>query len=261
VCVLSDATVKARLSHVPTSNSPRPVPNLHTAAQPRADYRRWVPNALTGLRLLIAIAFFVLLSVWNYPARMLLDLPAVEGRKLVTPIHPVWPYLIAAALFGLAALTDALDGPLARRWKTVSKFGRVMDPFADKVLVVGAFIMLAGPTFGVDVEGQPPFQVSGITSWMVVIILGRELLVTSIRSVMEESGVDFSARLSGKLKMVVQACVIPFILIMLGITVVGRGTWGRLIIDIAAYTTVAITVLSGIPYIRGAIAASAWNKS
>ena len=131
-----------------------------------------------------------------------------------------------------------------------------MDPFADKVLVVGAFIMLAGPTFGYDVPGQPPFQVSGVTSWMVVIILGRELLVTSIRSVMEQSGVDFSARLSGKIKMILQACVIPFILIMLGITEVDRGHWGRWVIDTSVYITVAVTVISGVPYFRHGLKAA-----
>lgn len=211
------------------------------------DYRRWVPNALTGSRLLFAAAFFVLLSVWNYPARDL----------VITPRHPVWPYLWAAALFGLAAVTDAIDGPLARRWKTVSKFGRVMDPFADKVLVVGAFIMLAGPTFGIEIPGRPQFQVSGITSWMVVVILGRELLVTSIRSVMEQDGLDFSASASGKAKMVVQACVIPFILVVLGITPVDHGSWGRIVIDIAAWLTVGITILSGIPYVSRAIKVAA----
>lgn len=188
----------------------------------------------------------MLLSVWNYPARTL----------LVTPIHPVWPYLIAAVLFGLAAVTDAIDGPLARRWKTTSKFGRVMDPFADKVLVVGAFIMLAGPTFGVDIEGQPPYQVSGVTSWMVVVILGRELLVTTMRSVMEQSGVDFSAMWAGKAKMVLQACVIPFILLMLGVTEVGRGTWGRSVIDAVVYLTVAVTIVSGVPYVLSGLRAA-----
>lgn len=208
-----------------------------------SDYRRWVPNGLTGLRLVIAAAFFIILSVWSYPARDL----------LVTPRHPVWPYLLSAALFGLAALTDAIDGPLARRWKVVTKFGRIMDPFADKVLVVGGFIMLAGPTFGIDTPGSPSYQVSGVTSWMVVIILGRELFVTSLRSVLESDGHDFSANWSGKAKMVVQACVIPFILVMLGITEVGPGTWGRRIIDIAVYVTVFVTVLSALPYISSAI--------
>ena len=226
---------------------PPPTPAAQSdLSAPPTDFRRWVPNALTGLRLVFAAGFFTTLSVWSYPAREL----------IVTPRHPVWPYLFAAALFGLAALTDAIDGPLARRWKTVSKFGRVMDPFADKVLVVGAFIMLAGPAFGIEYPGKPSLQVSGITSWMVVVILGRELLVTSIRSVMEESGMDFSAQTSGKIKMIVQACVIPFILILLGITEINPGSWGRILIDSAAYITMIVTVISGLPYLRKGFAAA-----
>jgi CDP-diacylglycerol--glycerol-3-phosphate 3-phosphatidyltransferase len=210
-------------------------------------YRRWVPNALTGLRLVIAAAFFILLSVWNYPARDLLD-------PRISPLRPLWPYLVAAALFGLAAVTDAIDGPLARRWKVVSKFGRVMDPFADKVLVIGAFIMLAGPRFGVEMPGRPTFQVSGVASWMVVVMLARELLVTSIRAVAEADGKDFSADRWGKAKMILQACVIPFILVMLGITEVGRGSWGRVVIDAAVWTTLLVTVVSGIPYVARGLA-------
>ncbi len=221
-----------------------PVPSFGVRAE-RAiapSVRRWVPNALTGLRLVIAAAFFVQLSVGDYPIR-----EVVEPK--VTAVHPVWRYLIAALLFGLAALTDCLDGPLARRWKVVSRFGRVMDPFADKVLVVGAFIMLAGPPFGMDTQAHPNFQVSGVWPWMVVVILGRELLVTSIRAVAEEDGVDFSAVWAGKAKMILQACVIPFVLVMLGITEVQHGTWGRRVIDVAVWLTVAVTVISGIPYI------------
>lgn len=225
---------RRRLYHPPLT-----AVNSHPGAVVPASYRRWVPNALTGLRLVIATAFFVLLAAWNYPARDL----------VVTPRHPVWPYLLAAALFGLAALTDAIDGPLARRWKVETKFGRVMDSFADKVLVVGAFVMLAGPTFGVDIEGRPPFQVSGVNSWMVVIILARELLVTSIRAVAEEAGKDFGADWAGKAKMILQACVIPFILVMLGVTEVQRGTWGRWTIDAAVWVTVALTFVSGVPYV------------
>jgi CDP-diacylglycerol--glycerol-3-phosphate 3-phosphatidyltransferase len=209
------------------------------AVAPSATFRRWVPNALTGARLVIATAFFIQLAVWEYPVR----------DALINPKQPVWQYLVEAALFGLAALTDAIDGPLARRWKVVSKFGRVMDPFADKVLVVGAFIMLAGPAFGVTHENGDHFQVSGVWPWMVVVILGRELLVTSIRAVAEQEGMDFSADWTGKAKMILQACVIPFILVMLGITEVGRGTWGRMLIDGAVYLTVAVTVLSGVPYV------------
>ncbi len=210
--------------------------------------RRWIPNALTVLRLVIAVAFFTLLSVWTYPAADL----------FVSPREPVWPYLVAALLFLLAAITDAVDGPLARRWKVVSLFGRVMDPFADKVLVVGAFVMLAGPKFAVDVPAHRDLQVSGVMPWMVVLILGRELLVTSIRAVLEAEGKDFSATWSGKAKMILQASVIPFILVILGVTTAGRGTWGRWTIDIAVWTTVAVTVISGIPYVlRGFAVAGA----
>ncbi|MFZ4572964.1 MAG: CDP-alcohol phosphatidyltransferase family protein [Phycisphaerales bacterium] len=223
--------------------NPSPQQALFT---PAAGFRRWLPNALTILRLIIAFAFFTLLSVWNYPAGDLI--------QPVTPKHPLWAYLIAAALFGLAALTDAIDGPLARRWKVVSRFGRIMDPFADKVLVVGSFIMLAGPRFGAELpdEGRSILQVSGVMPWMAVLILGRELLVTSIRAIMEADGRDFSAVAFGKIKMIVQACVIPAILIILGITNVGYGTPGRRVIDVLVWITVAITALSGWPYaVRG----------
>lgn len=212
-------------------------------------YRRWLPNALTVARLFIALAFFTLLAVWTYPTTQL----------VVKPTHPVWPYLVGAALFGLAALTDAVDGPLARRWKVVSRFGRVMDPFADKVLVVGAFIMLAGPNFSYDVDGPRPLHVSGVLPWMVVVILSRELLVTSIRGVYEADGIDFSAQLTGKLKMIFQACAVPAILVLLGIAPVQKGTWGRYAIDIIAWSTVIVTVISGVPYVMRAIRAARAN--
>lgn len=218
-------------------------------------WRIWFPNALTILRLVIAAAFFTLLAVWEYPPREL----------LVTPRNPVTPYLIAAALFGLAALTDAIDGPLARRWRVVSKFGRVMDPFADKVLVVGGFVMLAGPAFSTEtphaqLPGLQSLQVSAVMPWMVVVILGRELLVTSLRAVLESDGIDFSATWSGKAKMIVQACVIPLILVVLGITEITPGTWGRGVIVAAVWATVAVTVLSGIPYVTAAIRAGARSR-
>lgn len=227
-------------------------PSLPIAAPaaPALGWHRWFPNALTASRLVFAIAFFILLSVGDYPVREL----------VVTPKHPLWRYLWAAALFGLAALTDALDGPLARRWKVVSKFGRVMDPFADKVLVVGAFVMLAGPSFFLDDSpGSKHYQVSGVYPWMVVAILGRELLVTSIRAVAEEEGHDFSAELSGKAKMILQACVIPFILVMLGITEVHRSSpghfvLGRFLIDLAVWVTVGVTAASAVPYIWRGVA-------
>jgi CDP-diacylglycerol--glycerol-3-phosphate 3-phosphatidyltransferase len=220
--------------------------NIAAAALPATGWRAHLPNILTGLRLVIAAAFFVLLSVWEYPARDLIR---------VTPRHPVTPYLIAAVLFGLAAITDAIDGPLARRWKVVSKFGRIMDPFADKVLVIGGLIMLAGPQFNALLKDGTDLHVSGIKPWMVVVVLGRELLVTSIRAVFESEGIDFSANWFGKAKMILQACVIPAILVILGITEITSGTWGRITIDAMAWTTLVVTVLSGVPYVVNGYAA------
>lgn len=214
-------------------------PAIGTGLPGLTPFQRALPNYLTILRLFIAVGFFTLLALWTYPIRDL----------IITPRHPVWPYLAAAALFGLAALTDAIDGPLARRWKVVSRFGRVMDPFADKVLVIGAFIMLAGPRFAIDDPAKPFFQVSGVHPWMVVVILGRELLVTSIRAAAEEAGVDFSANWSGKAKMILQACTIPTILVTLGITEVTPGTWGRTLITSAMWTTLIVTIISGLPYL------------
>lgn len=131
-----------------------------------------------------------------------------------------------------------------------------MDPVADKVLVVGGFVMLAGPAFSASLRDGSQHQVSGILPWMVVVILARELLVTSIRAVVETDGGDFSADWSGKAKMIVQAGAIPAILVTLGITEIHQGSWGRLAIDSIAWATLAITVLSGIPYVRRGIALS-----
>ena len=240
---------------------------------PSRKARLAIPNILTTLRLVIAVAFFALLALWTYPAVEL----------VVRPAHPVWPYIIAAVLFGLAAITDAIDGPLARRWNAVSTFGRVMDPFADKVLVLGAFIMLAGPNFAFDgtalayghkvglaeqvgvqlrnmifgagftkaTAGKPihDLQVSGIMPWMVVVMLGRELLVTSIRALLEARGQDFSANAWGKVKMIVQACAIPAILLLLALFPVQRGTIARKAIDIIVWSTLIVTIISGVPYV------------
>jgi hypothetical protein len=103
--------------------------------------------------------------------------------------------------------------------------------------------------FSFDVDGPKALQVSGIAPWMVVVMLGRELLVTSIRAMLEGEGKDFSASTSGKAKMIVQACAIPAILILLGITDVVAGTWGRVAIDVIAWATVFVTVISGVPYV------------
>ena len=90
---------------------------------------RQLPNTLTVLRAVLAGGFFAALNAYRYPDENIL-----------------WGN-IAIALFCAAAATDALDGYLARRWHVESVFGRIMDPFCDKVLIMGAFIYLTGPRF------------------------------------------------------------------------------------------------------------------
>ncbi|MFI4897848.1 MAG: CDP-alcohol phosphatidyltransferase family protein [Phycisphaerales bacterium JB059] len=216
----------------------------HAPARPPATgIRARIPNALTIARLLLAAAFFALIEVglrlptdpWTEPD---------DGRTGV--LHA------AMALCVVAAATDALDGYLARKWNAISKFGRIMDPFADKILVLGAFVTLAGPLFH-----QPPplgeagagWQASGVAPWMAVLILARELLVTSVRGFFEAQGVDFSADLAGKLKMALQSAVVPLVLLLLALTDVSPGTVGRWMIDLSVWMTVLVTLASCLPYV------------
>src|SRR5688572_26443897 len=126
---------------------PDPSPSL-----PPTGFRRSLPNLLTIARVIIAAAFFGVLTPWRYAVSS-----AARGQGIDT-----W-LLLAAFLFILAAATDALDGYLARRWRVVSVFGRVMDPFADKLLVIGGFVFLAGPGFWMAREGGGTAVVSRVT--------------------------------------------------------------------------------------------------
>lgn len=195
-----------------------------------------IPNALTMARVVLAVVFFAILTPWNHKI-------ASAGVQ--------WPLLAAAAVFTLAAITDALDGHLARKWNAVTPFGRVMDPFADKFLVIGAFVYLSGPGFESSFDGKI-IQISGVSLWMTILILGRELLVTSIRAVFEAQGMSFGASWAGKLKMVLQSLVIPCVLVILAFDSAAPGSGTRLTIDFLVWATVIVTLLSAWPYIQRA---------
>src|SRR5689334_18926217 len=132
---------------------------------------RHVPNALTGARLILAVVFFAMLSYYQY-----------EGGG-----DPSF-LTVAFLIYVTALVTDFLDGCLARRWKVEGAFGRIVDPLVDKVLVIGSFIFFAGKNFVIpDPAYVGPLHkmvfktITGVATFMVVSILARELLVTSIR--------------------------------------------------------------------------------
>jgi CDP-diacylglycerol---glycerol-3-phosphate 3-phosphatidyltransferase len=208
----------------------------------------------------MAIGFFAILTYWRWDQSVAMQIS--NG----TAAGPDWWLLLAAAVFITAALTDMLDGFLARRWQAESTFGRIMDPFADKILVVGGFVFLAGPDFWwpfpagwSDKLSGHGLQISGIYPWMVVTILARELLVTSLRGMIESRGVRFGADVFGKLKMILQSIVIPVCLITPAIMPVlpaspqtfgfTQQPFGRTFIDLCAWSMVGLTIISGIPYV------------
>lgn len=207
---------------------------------------RQLPNQLTILRLVLAGVFFVTLNQYRFsrPEAVTESIP-----------HDLWLWL-AVSLFVLAALTDALDGYLARRWAVESTFGRIMDPFCDKVLIIGAFIYLAGPRFVMPdrVQAGDFFNmVSGVYPWMVAVILARELLVTGVRGQFEGQGVSFGANVFGKLKMILQSVAVP---VILGIVALNptRSVLLAILRDLMVYATIIVTVFSGLPYLAQASA-------
>jgi CDP-diacylglycerol--glycerol-3-phosphate 3-phosphatidyltransferase len=145
-----------------------------------------LPNQLTIARLLLSIVFFVLLGLETSHRFELWDVRPILNASIL--------------VFALAVVTDFLDGYLARKWELTSTFGRIADPFADKIVVCGGFVMLTGVSPGL------------VGQWFAVVILFREFLVSGLRSFLESRGVAFGAARSGKLKMVVQSIAIPAVI-------------------------------------------------
>ena len=209
-----------------------PAPHTPTSLQRR------VPNALTVARLVLTAAFVAALSAYRYPG--------------VAP----WALPTALALFVVAAFTDALDGYLARRWNAITVFGRVVDPAADKVLVLGALVFLASPAFLPEAGAGIGLGrvVTGVEPWMVAVVLAREFMVTSARAVLESAGVSFAASAAGKIKMIAQSAIVPAAMLAVWLVpadALAPGGWARWALDLAAWAMTLLTVVSGLPYFTG----------
>lgn len=184
-----------------------------------------LPNIITFSRLVLSLVLFALMSL---------------DRQ--------WG--VCAILFVIATLTDVLDGWIARRFHLITQLGRIMDPFADKFITGGVFVFLL-----------PYEQKSGVLPWMVIAVLGREMLVTSLRGFLEQQGADFSASFSGKLKMFLQCVSLTVALLTMDAACM---TWCNdmkagladqviLVRNVLLWTMVAVTLWSGWDYVLRAI--------
>jgi CDP-diacylglycerol--glycerol-3-phosphate 3-phosphatidyltransferase len=148
-------------------------------------FAHW-PNRITMLRFVGSLVLFALLSLFGEKTPEVLDVYVVVA---------FWLFIVIAA-------TDFLDGWLARRGNTITSFGRIADPFVDKVLVIGAMVYLA----------VLPWSQRWFPAWIVVAVVAREFLVTGIRGYVESLGLAFPADWFGKIKMIVQCIAIAIVL-------------------------------------------------
>jgi len=165
--------------------------------------------------------------IFLVPLLVVVLLTKFEGRLILG----VRKELVGAAIFGLASLTDWLDGYLARRRQQVTTLGQFMDPLADKLLITAALVSLV--------------QMDLAQSWIVVVILGREIFVTVLRSMAQSRGVAIPASPLGKFKMASQVTAI-LLLILGGEHLPGFVLLGK----IALWIAMSTAVVSGIDYYR-----------
>ena len=192
-----------------------------------------IPNQLTVARLLLSVVFFVLLALVTHGY--------FPERKYIV-------LNLSILVFVLAVVTDFLDGYLARKWELTSTFGRIADPFADKIVICGGFVMLTGL----------PDRI--VEPWFAVVIMFREFLVSGLRSFLESRGVAFGAAISGKLKMIIQSITIPVVIFYQANVHPARQeamtTWESFVrrITVALLAlTLFVTVYSSVAYVQRAL--------
>jgi len=166
-----------------------------------------LPNLITLLRIIL-IPVFILV--------------------FLTPTAP--RSLAAAIIFLIASLTDLMDGYLARRWEQITKLGKFLDPVADKFLVLAALIML------VDFHR--------VSSWIAIVIIGRELAVTGLRAIAAASGIVIAADDTGKYKMVIQTISIGLLILEYKIGYINFQIWGTFLL----WISMVLAILSGVQY-------------
>jgi len=177
------------------------------------NYERWckrfknVPNILAFIRIVMAFLMYLFLV-----------------NRDIFSVHPSWLDYFAALIFVIASITDFFDGYIARNFNAGSKFGEILDPLADKMLILGAFLGL--------------LYLHRANAWAVYLILVREFFITALRIAMVQEGLSVKASFAGKVKTVSQMFAIGFLLM--------DWTCGNCLLWIA----VILTLYSGIDYIK-----------
>lgn len=170
-----------------------------------------LPNLLAFLRILLApIMFWIILNP---------DTFTDNGY------HISWNYYTASLLFVIASVTDFFDGFIAREWNQMTMLGAIIDPLADKMLTIAAFLGL--------------MMIGEASAWAIYIIIIRELFITGIRTVAVSEGLNVKASWAGKVKTVVQMIAIGFLLM--------HWPFGSELLWLA----VVLTLYSGFEYIYG----------
>lgn len=189
-----------------------------------------IPNILTFSRLIGTVLFLAMLLYSPYALNKTLTLDT------------------ALAIFVVAGLTDIIDGPIARKLNVASKFGRMLDPLVDKVLVCGAFVCFA-------FVSQPEFlfnlspAIMHVVRWSIAaILIIREGCVTVLRHAAEAKGIDFRAVASGKIKMLIQCFTVGTILVKAAH--VQKAAWGHWFTAVTFAVMLAITIISGLSATR-----------
>lgn len=189
-------------------------------------FAHW-PNRITAIRFIGALILFGFFQMLSEETQVSVD----ERRGAVA--FSFWLFVVVAA-------TDFLDGYLARKYKLVSDFGRIADPFTDKVLILGSMIYAA----------VMPWTRPWMPAWIVVIILSRELLVTGLRGYVEKLGGEFPADRWGKIKMIVQCTAVGGVIWLEAYSWPDAwySFWSGLV-HVLVYATLITTVGSGINYV------------
>ena len=196
-------------------------------------FAHW-PNRITAVRFVGALVLFCVFSIAG-------DANVEDQFEWLGQTMPMQTVIqISFWLFVVVAATDFLDGYLARKGGHVSVFGRIADPFVDKVLILGTLIYMA----------VMPWSAIRIPAWLVVIILAREFLVTGIRSYVESIGKEFAADWFGKIKMIVQCMAVG------GVMWIPAYDWPEgwlqfwsVLVTILIYATLITTIGSGLSYV------------